>query len=232
MWPFKRKIVDRSSELLEQISKMRQYTPDMAFLERKAEHNLFVCDELRPGLHKHSMLKDQRNTGYQAFTQNFCMMLYHDLGKESYPLVFPSGLDYHNPPKLLPIKGELYKVEPRLFLELDRYRQNGVQFFREEVLIVVPLTQIWFKDRQDADNLYGEKKGFAGRTGSPVQTCLFHDRGVYRVRAWMYFAMYDYWGDLLNINVLHPPVTQHTSKEGVIKRYYSFSDIECDGPPF
>lgn len=228
------------AEFFDEIEKKREFTPDLPELERKHWHWLFVPDELQTDHWQNILLKDCQKSEYVGFTQDHLTMLKHDLGIFSTPLIFSGDLGYQNPPKRLPIKGELYRVPPAAFVAIDNHKQNTVSCFRREVPIVLPYKALWAKDKAAFNEFMPKKFGRrttngAGkeviRDGGTLQTNTLPVLGVFRVYAWMYFSDYSYWGDFLNLAVNTPPVrTWQIEKGSLIKEYYRFTNAEY-GPP-
>lgn len=226
----------------EEVEQKRRYTPDLPELERLAWHWMFIPDEMQQDHWQHHMLKDCEKAEEVGFTQSQYMMLKNDLGIFSRPLIFKDQLGYKNPPPLLPIKGELYKVPPKVFVELDKDKQNTVFFFRQQVWIVVPYTHLWMKDRTVYEKIFGKKliRGVTlpeqggkkvVRDGGVQQSSYITRPGVRRVMAWMYLANRDYWEDLLNLSVSNPPVHTFKNPTGLVKEYYRFTDAEYNNKP-
>lgn len=229
-----------------EVEQRRRYTPDLPELERQAWHWFFIPDEMQTDHWQNHLLKDCEKMDELGFTQDKLMMLKNDLGIFSRPLVFCSQLGYQNPPPLLPIKGELYKVPPAVFVELDKDKQNTVFYFRRQVSIVIPYTHLWVKDRTIIDKILGKPlvRGVTlpeeggkkvVRTGGARQSSYIERQGIRRVWAWMYFADPNYWEDLLNISASHPPVHRYKNPVGLVKEYYCFTNDEYshnDKPPW
>jgi hypothetical protein len=169
-------------------------------------------------------------------------MIKRDLGYKSHPIVFDEDLGYQKWHPAHNIRGELWAVTPEFMKQLDREKENWVQYERRLVTVIIPLTEIFFKDRRLADNLFGRTKAGkriaqAKRNGvvatevrdrhNPVGSGLFKQKGVYRLDAWMYFGKTDYWGELIYGNRdKFPPVGTFRRETGPIREYYYFSDFE------
>lgn len=214
-----------------------QYTPDIAELEQFNHHLLFVPDDLQVGMRKHHLLKDATNLRIMAFTQHDHVMLKHDLAEMSYPIIFRENLFNILRVPEKPIKGSLFSIPPSLFCSLDTAKMNGVQFYRERVMVVIPYERIWFKEKKDLDIIVGNqpqnRETFEYRAkrreGVLSQSRFIRKYGMMRVWPWIYYGEPSYWKDILN-NMEHPPVTTYTD-DGVIKEYYHFNHREL-GPPF
>lgn len=201
---------------------LRRFTPDMQALETQLEHPLFVVDELQDGMPRHGMLKGERRL-YTGFTQTHYTMLYYDAGEQSYPLVFERQLFFHNLSPILPIRGVLYGVSTRTISKLDVLRQNGVQFERKRVMIVIPLNHLWFKDRRHAKLIFGDMAASCTIEG---------EKKVFRLYAYMYFARQNHWQDGLDRSTRTPEASVLENKRGLIKRFYAFTDEELGRAPF
>lgn len=240
------KNVENWAPFFAEVEASRRYTPDLPELERQVWHWFFIPDEMQVDHWQHHLLKDCEKVEEVGFTQSKYMMLKNDLGIFSRPLIFKDQLGYKNPPPMLPIKGELYKVPPKVFTVLDKDKQNTVFYFRQQISIVIPYTQLWVKDRSMIEKIIG--KGLVRgvtlpeqggkkvvRTGGTHQSSYISRPGVRRVWAWMYFADPSYWEEILNLSVSHPPVHHYTNPDGLVKEYYRFTDAEYsrnDKPPW
>lgn len=223
---------------------MRRYTPDYPELERQEWHYFFSCDETQKGHHQEILLKDAvEKVEHEAFSQDRFMMLNNDLDIFSHPLIFMDDLGYQNPPKLLPIKGELYKVTPQQIAELDKYKQNTVFCFRRQVSIAIPYMEIFAKDRAVLEKMFkgrprvvklpdkGGKEVI--RNGRVIQSNLMTRPGIRRVWAWIYISDKYYWEDLINRSDKNRPVYSYTNDhpQAVVKEYYRFTDAEYKPKP-
>lgn len=230
-------------DFFDEAQDMRRYTPDYPELERKEWHWFFSCDETQTGHHQEILLKNAEKSEYEGFTQDKLMMLNNNLGILSHPLIFQDDLGYQKPPKLLPIKGELYKVTPAQLAELDKYRQNTVFCFRRQVSIAVPYSQLFAKDRVDLERMFKgrarevilpEEKGRkAIRNGRVIQSNLMTLPGIRRVWAWLYISDKYYWEDLIDRSSKNPSVQSFTNAnpKALIKEYYRFTDYEYQSKP-
>lgn len=214
-------IADTVPNLIRESLERTQYTPDIAELEQFNHHLLFVPDDLQVGMRKHHLLRDATNLRIMAFTQHNHVMLKHDLAEMSYPIIFRENLFNILRVPEKPIKGSLFSIPPSLFCSLDTAKMNGVQFYRERVMVVIPYERIWAKDRKSLEKLL--------LLEPTSQSNYIKKYGMMRVWPWIYYGEPSYWKDILN-NMEHPPVTTYTD-DGVIKEYYHFNNREL-GPPF
>jgi gamma-glutamylcyclotransferase (GGCT)/AIG2-like uncharacterized protein YtfP len=223
MWPFKKARLAQDT-LNEEIERLLQWTPDAAELEKVKTHNLFVYDQMQPNCRDNWRVQ-QYERKYTAFTQKGHLMLTQDLGRLSHPLIFKDKPFTMAPSvELLPIRGELYKVPPDFIHSLDKVRGNGVQLRREEITVIVPTTHLSFKDRADAQRVFGA----TSRNGRDVQTItgLVEAARVNPCKAWIYYADEEYWKDLLN-DYEFPVGKRFENAEGVVRKFYHY-----DEPPF
>lgn len=214
---------------LHDVAMSRLHTSDMRNLEFQLDHFLAVADETQEDHHGYGNLNFLEKLDYDVFTQHPVMMLKEDLGVQSHPLIFNTTLRYQNPPPFIPVKCELFRVAPEHILKLDKYKQNGIAFERKKILLVIPYTQLWFKDRSIAQNLFGKEHSphrSTGMSADTVSKALLKKRGVYRVWGWMYFAKPQFWENIISITDRHPPVRTFTNPDGVVKEYYKFTDAE------
>lgn len=234
------KNTDKWKDFFDEVETSRRYTPDLPELERLQWHWFFAIGAMQKDQHQHHLLEGCEMSEYAGFTQDRLMMLKQDLGILSTPLVFNSDLGYKNPPELLPIKGELYKVPSRHFIKIDKELNNTVSCFRRQVRIVIPYSGLWIKDRTKIDRLLPkqfarETKNGKGekviRDGGQPQTHVMPHQGVITVFAWMYFADRSFWEDYLDLNTLHPPVKSYDNPKGLIRKYYRFTNVEYNHKP-
>lgn len=230
------KDTEKWKDFFDEAEASRRHTPDLPELERYPWQWYFSCDETQTGHHQEILLKGCVKSDYVGFTQEKFMMLNHDLGIFSHPLVFKDTFTYQNPPKLLPIKGELYKVPAQRFVELDKLKMNTVSSFRQQIPIVIPYSGLWIKDKTPVEKVLPkqfQRKTTNGegveviRDGGPIlPNSILPRRGVHRVYAWAFFADKNFWEDLLNLNAGFPPVQTFTNPEGLITEYYRYTDAE------
>jgi hypothetical protein len=243
-----------ANDMADDIYANRQFTPDLPELERKEWHWFFACDTTQEGHHHHHLLEGNLGQAdYVGFSQDHLMMLRNDLGMFSSALIFQDQLGYKNPPKKLPIKGELYKVEPRQFLKLDEEMSNTVSCVRQLMWIVVPYSHLIANDRvflekavksvkkpRNSSVLHKDRKGkvlmdrnkkLMFRDGGPLQSNVVRQPGVWRVQAYMYISSPSYWEDFLDLNSSHPPVQsfKNEAERSIIKHYYRWTDAEYEG---
>lgn len=224
-----------------EIALSRINTPDMRNLEMQEDHFLAVADEMQEDHWNYGNFHFMEKLKYDVFTQHPVMMLKEDLGPQSHPLIFNSTLRYQNPPPFVPVKCELYRVTPQHILMLDKYKLNTVVFERKKILLVIPYSELFFKDRSIAKSLLGResnpnrlleinghKTGLLKDTTVGIDKALLRKRGVYRVWGWMYFSKPSFWENLISITNRNPPVRTFTNPDGVVKEYYKYTNAEYD----
>lgn len=156
------------------IKDLLKNTPDLAVLEQKKAHLLFVCDDFKKGHRRNTALQDAEYLG-QGFTCPCFSMWKQNLGKNTFPLPFPNrdGLTPFSK-----ISGEIWEVPTSVLKFLDRHRENTVQFNRMRVRV-----EVGYK------NLYLDQEG----------KTRYISRSLRQVfRPWMYVANPDYWNGLIN----------------------------------
>jgi len=241
---------ERFQAFFDAVEARSQYTPDLPELFRRQWWWLFVPDEMQRGHHKNELIREcEPYENDVAYTQGKFMLLRHDLGKRSTALAFATDLNYQNGPALLPIKGELVRAHPGLFVDLDKYKLNGVSCYRNLVSVVVPYEGLLFKDRGIAGNVLGKeskpnakvvthylKKRFTRAEAEAmardiiINSSYVKKPGVLRSMAWMYIADPNYWEDTISLTNNHPLVRSFDNEKGLIKKYYRFTKNEYDPP--
>src|SRR6478736_3637943 len=115
------------------------HTPDMAFLQQYELQLLLVPDEMQDGLYQHSLLDIDNGESMfmcRALTKVKFSVYVRGYGKDAQ--VIPLDKKFASPYDPVPwaaqkgapaavIKGEIYAIRPHRFVELDKYKLNGVQ---------------------------------------------------------------------------------------------------------
>lgn len=100
-----------------------------------------------------------------------------DLGDNSYPVPLPENYRPTGyvrwPVEPARIKGELWSIRPSQFIMLDSHKQNGIQFRRHRVKIILPVRDVGWKNKN-----------------CPIITA---DYVRATVPAWLYIGINDYW---------------------------------------
>lgn len=195
-----------SEEWIKQANEEAALTPDIWRIERYKTQLLFVCDEMQSNCHHHPLLCSQAKSCV-AFSDTTFSMWKKRMGKESTAiplrLEFQSGMAQRSV-SLEHVKGEIHQIPPRHFIELDKIKQNGVQFRRVRTSFLVPHTTTrWSK-----------------------QTGTFKEKTLDRVKAWMYIGIPEYWNDQIDEGFMFKTVQKYAARNPMIERYYCFSPKE------
>lgn len=168
-----------------------RYTPDVATLELHAWQLFFACDETQPGHHKASILGEYQYK-MPGFTQQ--SFNYWDSQIPFNPPVPMEASGFRNAmpnyPNIAKIKGQILLVRPQALIDLDNYREQGVQFERRKVRIIVPyraLKRIFDHPDLPTADIEWEANGI-GLTFERVCT----------IRAWMYIGIPKYWDKMIS----------------------------------
>lgn len=188
-----------------------KYTPDNSKLEQYEFLLLFSPDETQRGYSHYSLIEDSVFECH-AFTQKF-YNYWQQRDGQLIPLEAnaPAAVKYF--PPSLRIKGELHAIRPYQFRELDAHKQNGIQYTRQRVKLLVPYRQVIISDYYDED-------------GKELPVCLQGKKGVTGpeqiqvVKAWMYVGREEYWDPILSPFNFHA-VQHHESRRPWLKEYYS-----------
>lgn len=169
-----------AEEFVHEMREENKHTPDRAILEHHKELLLFVPDAMRRGAKKYELIRDTANYRATAFTDDTFFPFVKDLGTESTEVVLrhlPSG-HIMFPPEPARLKGELFTVnDPKTFVNLDEYKENGVQFERKRVEIIVPTRLLIYSSKKPLPNL--------------------SDVRLMTISAYMYVGVQSYWDPLL-----------------------------------
>ena len=182
-------------------------TPDIAALERRSHHLLFVYDETLRDHPRKDILQDCEELCTAFTTEDFALWKFK-LGIESYPIALENEFKTVRSAK---IKGKLYKVYSSKFLELDLHKVNGVEFTRLRTTLRVPYhyrgwTE-WYKEH-----------GKAVPPPKQEQT----------LRAWMYVGISDYWHPLLDAGANFGLVRCFRPNKYFKHDYYCYTPMEYD----
>lgn len=168
----------------------RTRTPDALRLTEQQFQLLFVADRMKVGFSQYSLISEHSAFVCLAFTQKDFNFYHRKLPFIDDLVPLPA-----DPPSgFVPnakIFGELHSVESLRLTELDNIKENGVQFIRTRVPLVVPYRQMILEDYQDEE-------------GRPLPIALQGKRGVlspqrvHLVKAWMYVGNPDYWTPMLD----------------------------------
>jgi len=196
----------------------QHFTPDMANLERKAFHRLFVYNNWQHGQHGHDQLGGEAiRLAAAVSTDRDFVVLKKKLGKETYPIAldleaekYTLGRETFFGPRGQ-ILGQLFYVRPSVIKELDKQQLNGIEFSRERINIDVP---------------------FREHDGTAIS-----DPKIMRMDAWAYIGRTEYWIDGHGItDQLFAPVRRcvvvasplNQLKETAVRYYYN-DKFEIEG---
>lgn len=198
-----------------------RHTPDVDSLFEYKKLRLFVCDG---HMSKHLLFPKMLKYGPTLFD-----------GYANYPTVFTQqGFNFfHDCPsgQVVPlhadqdgyyprakIKGQLHLVTPDLLVSLDNAYQNGIQFRRKRVKLLLP---------------YHEKARGPWKTlnGKPLPRALQGWRGketkeiLHIVDAFMYVGRPTYWNDRLDggYSTLQCPIQFPNVEKNWLPRYYEYT---------
>lgn len=214
----------------EHIDHENGYTKDYLWLESKEWHLFFVCDDLMRRHSRHEkFMKEDTEYKAGAFTESDEFSMWKKkVGTESFPIPLigyrwsaPTMVEQKdetrtkisimelNATRTGRIKGELYLVRPSVLVNLDKYRENGVQFTRKRTKILVP---------------YRPQEG---------STTVNDEEFIHQVKAWMYIGELDYWQDLLHNPRVFSRVTDFEANRKIsdgirMKNYYYYSLPEAN----
>lgn len=187
-------------EFFTQMLEASRFTPDIARLEEYEWQLFFAPDELKRDHLMHHKIGEESRFQFPAFTQ----ASYHfwdppEAWNSPVPMKvagFRNALPFF--PPIAKIKGEVHLIRPQMFhLELDRYRQNTVEYRRERVRLIVPSRKVeWLKDH-NLDPAFGVQEAFCRSeySGSSIRTS---EETVCIIRAWMYIGEPKYWDPLIS----------------------------------
>lgn len=177
-----------------------KFTPDIARLEEFEWQLYFAIDETKKDFIKHDLLGPEKEYKFPGFTQKPFHYWQH-----SAPFLPPIPTTVtDNPlnsmpffPPIAKIKGQVYAIRPQRFIELDRYKQNTVEYYRERVRLIVPYRQVLFLKDHNLDPAFGVQEVFSrsAYAGSSIKTS---EEKVAIIRAWMYIGKPEFWDPLIS----------------------------------
>jgi len=106
-------------------------TTDIYKLEQYAAQHLFIHDRLLPSHADHKLLTSHPESKYRAtaFSVDHYSLWKRDQGIDSFPI--PLTASFTGVP-LARIKGQIWRINPSLFIELDKTKEN--QLLSESVV--------------------------------------------------------------------------------------------------
>lgn len=201
-----------------------QYTPDLCKLEAFKKVRLFVPDNLQRHCNLHSLLGETEFEAF-AFTNEFFhfwkknaleMSQFIPLETEKNITPIKPTLHTHGSARIL---GELHLVSPDTVKQLDLLRQNGVQYFRRRIHVLVPNRTV----RKTGYHKY-ERPHADERLNGPVVT---DPERVDLQKAFMYIGNPDYWNPLIDAGYSYSSVQQFPAKNRPwLQRYFQFNNHE------
>lgn len=198
-----------------------QYTPDVSVLEEYEWQLFFAVDELKKDHFKHSMLGDEAEYKCPAFTQQD-MQFWQAASPMNSPVPMEAGLSsiVKGFAPAAKIKGQVYKIRPQQIINiLDKDRQNGVEFIRKRVRLIVPYRMVvWVKDH-NLDPDFGSAGEFC-RSDYLHKSIKHTKERVGIIRAWMYIGNPNYWDKLISAYDNIPVETFHAKNRQWCKTYY------------
>lgn len=212
---------DTSRELVLKAMEASKFTPDISKLEEYSWQLYFATDETKKDHFKHNLLGVDAQYRFPAFTQG--SFTYWD---PKIPFLspvamkeIPSRIDIPNLPPNAKIKGQVYLIRPQRFLELDRYKQNTVEYKRERIKLIVPYRQVEFLKDHNLDPAFGVQELFcrsdyegSSITTSGETTCI--------IRAWMYIGRPEFFNPLLTAFDYGPVEFHYSNKRRWCEKYY------------
>lgn len=211
-----------ASAMLHQSMALTKFTPDIDILEGYEWQLVFVADELKKDHAKHHLMGVEAKYNFPAFTQK--SFTYWTGPPWDSPIPMRAEHDsilsrIVGMPPVAKIKGEIYSIRPRSFIDLDTYKENTVQFQRERVRLVVPYRKLlWLRDK-DLDPLFKVQQalGQAALTKSimhtPETTCI--------IKAWMYIGRPAFWDPLLTTYEYSAVESHHSNTRRWCETYYN-----------
>jgi hypothetical protein len=209
-------------EWLWRVYEATKFTPDIARLEEYEWQLIFVADGLKKDHVHHHRLGERLPRMIPAFTQkNFHFWQPQAPFIDPVPLEVPEGYTNMMPffPPVAKIKGEVYAIRPQTFMDLDRMNQNGVEFFRRRIRLVVPYRKVVFLRDHNLDPSFGvqELLSRSEYTGSSIKTS---EELTCILRAWMYIGKPEFWDPMISAYDWGPVEHYNSNKRRWAETYY------------
>lgn len=220
---FKTKNPLKAYPLQIEVNKILENSPDAAVLMRYELQLLFVYDQMMDGMYEAGKLAECM-FGATAYTVADYVLWKKKLGLRSEAIAAAPKINHRwsfdTPAK---VQGQVYAVRPEKLIELDKEKNNMVEFQRIRVRLAIPYREIaWVKDRDAIAYLTGKTE---------PNSIIITDEKVCEIKAWMYVGT-EYWDELFDGGFLFGPVKLYTPKSAVtnlgIKQYSRFSQLEYD----
>lgn len=218
-WSRKKNAKVPTGEWLQWASDFAKHTPDYCTLQEKEFHHIFVADDMKAGFPNRHLLGPHSVRRSVAFSNDHFSFWKKNLGEKSFPVpilnVSPKNtVQFHPwaeqrgaPPAR--IKGELWLIRPRAFIDLDNHRLNTIQFYRKRIFVAVPFQDQEFLKERDPNS-------FSGRA---ITVTAEHIKGVW---AWMYIGVPEYWGDQIDDLSFDPVRISTKIQRPWLNHYYDY----------
>lgn len=126
MWPFD--LVKRKRDFVQGLGKQYPKTPDIAELQTQEFKLMFMCDDMMVAHKNHKLIKDNSQRVSRGFTQQPFEYRIGRYENKGLPFQAKDGMK---------VKGEIHAVRTSIIPALDNHYDNGVQFARVRVNILV-----------------------------------------------------------------------------------------------
>lgn len=191
MWPF-----DRKKKFIQSLGQGQMKTPDITKLEASPFQLLFVCDDMKRAHKNYELIRNHGRQVGRGFTKDaFDLHVGRHTGK-ALPIVNKEGLK---------IKGEVHAVASRHIPSLDNHYDNGVQFIRLRIKILIT-------DRDHRLMSIGSEEFLKHLPPGMIRTVpelgIRHytsNQAVYMISAHMYVARTEFWVKDINLFPLARP---------------------------
>lgn len=155
-------------------------TPDVAKLMQAERRRIFVVDTMKANLSDYRNIAEHSaflNTAYTDEKFSLYSYRYFDDEMKEQSLVLPI-----EDPKGFRIRGELHIMDSEHFIELDKIKDNGVQFLRKRVNLIRPLRAHYTRNHPFLDPNH----------------VFISDEITTEIKAWMYVGNPAYWNDKID----------------------------------
>jgi hypothetical protein len=207
----------------------QHFTPDIVELESQSFSFVFVADECMTSLRKHSLV-NMGASGFYPFCGGYTAEEFSYIAKKTgvmeqgklRTITTPIPMKDIDREGDLPvwmteklrIKGEIYALRGCSFLELDKYKHNGVQFQRVPVTVNIP----YFKRYREVSQTYN------GVWSSTYSRSKDH---IVSIKCHMYVGRHEYWLEQLKSNdgfFDFEPVKVSEVDRVWIKKFYDYKN--------
>ena len=201
MWPVRSKKLNQQREAIREICKMvSPFSKDIPLLQEHHRILIFVYDDMMQGKRNSDLIVETSVTGRYPLANCYTEDNFHcwkkELGKLSFPIALDKPVSGFTRFDATPAKiwGELYAIRPTQFIKLDIEKENGVQFTRRRVKVILPYTH-W----------------------NPIP-----DRKETIIEPMMYVGNHDYWDDQLGGIHSSRPVEKTPDERAWLGAHYRF----------